>query len=118
GISYVFSNHLSYALVQNAAGNFPVPGVPSISAAAASVSTIPPDNAISITNPPASAAGAYPISTFTYAIVPKSSGKAKQLRPFLTDAPEAGQPLAPTLHSAPPPPKIRDAGSKTIAEIG
>src|SRR5207237_18797 len=34
GISYVFSNHLDYALVENAAGAFPVPGVPSILAAA------------------------------------------------------------------------------------
>jgi len=35
-ISYVFSSDLHYALVQNAAGEFPVPGVPSIEAAARS----------------------------------------------------------------------------------
>src|SRR5436309_342287 len=86
GISYVFGGHYNYALVQNAAGKFPVPGVPSIEAAAKSVTDVPADNAISITNPPASASGAYPISTFSYALVPKGSPKADALRAFLTYA--------------------------------
>ena len=46
GISYVFGGHYDYALVQNAAGKFPVPGVPSIEAAAKSVTNVPADNAI------------------------------------------------------------------------
>jgi phosphate transport system substrate-binding protein len=116
-ISYVFSNHLDYALVQNAAGKFLVPGVPSISAAAKSVTTIPPDNAVSITNPPASAPGAYPISTYTYAIVPKSSSKASTLRPFLTYAITDGQKFGEPLQFAPLPSQVVDAGRKTIAEI-
>jgi phosphate transport system substrate-binding protein len=118
GISYVFSNHLHYALVQNAAGNFPQPGVPSIGAAAAAVTVVPPNKPVSITNPPASAAGAYPISTFTYAIVPKSSGNAKTLRDFLTYAIGDGQKFAPKLQFAPLPAPVRDADRRTIAQIG
>ena len=40
-IAYVLSNKFDYALIQNAAGKFPAPGITSISAAAATVKTIP-----------------------------------------------------------------------------
>jgi phosphate transport system substrate-binding protein len=117
-ISYVFSNKLDYALIRNEAGNFPAPGLNSISAAAASVTSIPSDNAISITNPPASAAGAYPISTFTYALVRESSGKAKTLRDFLTYAIGDGQKFGAKLQFAPLPSRVLEADRKTIARIG
>jgi phosphate transport system substrate-binding protein len=116
-ISYVFSNKLDYALVQNAAGSFPAPGIASISAAAKSVGSIPADNAISITNPPASAAGAYPISTFTYAIVPKSSPKAEALRAFLEYAISVGQKFGEPLQFAPLPTQVLAADRKTIKQI-
>ena len=118
GISYVFANHFDYALVQNAAGEFPVPGVPSIEAAARSVTSVPADNAISITNPPASAPGAYPISTFTYAIVPHSSPRASALSAFLTYAVTTGQRFGPPLEFAPLPAVVLDADRATIAKIG
>ncbi len=72
-IAYVLQNKFDFALVQNAAGKYPVPGPPSIAAAAAAVKTIPAGGTagISLVDPPASAAGAYPISTFTYVIVPE-----------------------------------------------
>jgi phosphate transport system substrate-binding protein len=117
-ISYVFSNKLDYALIRNEAGKFPVPGLDSISAAAASVTSIPSDNAISITNPPASAGAAYPISTFTYALVPESSGKAKTLREFLTYAIGDGQKFGAKLQFAPLPARVLEADRKTIARIG
>jgi len=117
-ISYVFANKLDYALVENAAGNFPVPGSDSIGAAAAAVSTIPPDNAISLTNPPPSAPKAYPISTFTYALVPQSSSKAKMLRDFLTYALGPGQKFGAELQFEPLTARVVDAGRTTIARIG
>jgi phosphate transport system substrate-binding protein len=118
GISYVFENHLDYALVENAAGKFPVPGPDTISAAAAAVSKIPADNAISLTNPPASAPSAYPISTFTYAIVPQSSSKAKTLRDFLTYAIGPGQQFASKLQFATLSDRVLSADKATIAKIG
>ena len=116
-ISYVFANKLDYALIRNEAGAFPVPGPASITAAADAVTSIPPDNAISLTNPPASAPDAYPISTFTYALVPQSSGNAKTLRDFLTYAIGDGQTFGAKLQFAPLPSKVVEAGKKTIAKI-
>jgi phosphate transport system substrate-binding protein len=118
GTFYVLSNHLAYALVENAAGKFPVPGSNSISAAAAAVTKIPADNAISLTNPPASAPAAYPISTFTYALVPQSSSKAQTLQHFLTYAIGPGQKFGAKLQFAPLPPRVVDAGKRTIARLG
>jgi phosphate transport system substrate-binding protein len=117
-ISYVFANKLDYALVENAAGKFPVPGSDSIGAAAAAVSTIPPDNAISLTSPPASAPAAYPISTFSYALVPQSTSKEKSLRDFLTYAIGPGQRFGAKLQFAPLPARVVDAGKATIAKLG
>ncbi len=116
-ISYVVENKFDYALIQNAAGKYPVPGVPSISAAAATVTSVPPDNRLSITDPPASAAGAYPISTFTYAIVPKASPKAKTLKPFFKWAITSGQQDGPKLDFAPLPSVVVSADKSTIAKM-
>lgn len=117
-ISYVFGNDLDYALIENAAGQFPAPGSASISAAAAAATKIPADNAISLTNPPASAPSAYPVSTFTYALVPQRSSKANALRDFLTYAIGPGQKFAATLHFSTLPPRVLAADRRTIAKIG
>jgi phosphate transport system substrate-binding protein len=118
GISYVFANGLDYALVQNAAGKFPEPGVPSILAAAKTVTSLGADNTVSITNPPASSPGAYPISTFTYAIVPKGSAKAKLLERFLAYAVGPGQRFATSLQFAPLPPVVVTADRTAISALG
>ncbi len=117
GISYVFGNNLQYALIRNEAGNYPVPGPDTITAAAGSVGTIPPDNAISITNPPASAPDAYPISTFTYVIFPTTSSKAKTLRDVVTYAIGPGQAFGAKLQFAPLPAKVVAAGKQTLAKL-
>ncbi len=117
-ISYVLANKFHFALIQNAAGNYPVPGIASISAAAKTLTAIPSNNEVSIVDPPASAAGAYPISTFTYAIVPLKSPKAETLKPFLKWALTTGQKFGPKLDFAPLPPKVVAAGEATIAKIG
>jgi phosphate ABC transporter phosphate-binding protein len=116
-ISYVLANKFDYALIRNAAGRYPVPGIPSISAAAGTLTQVPADNGISIVNPPASAPGAYPISTFTYAIVPLKAPKASTLKPFLKWAVTSGQKFGPKLLFAPLPPKVLAADEATIAKI-
>jgi len=117
-ISYVFTNKLDYALIRNQAGKFPVPGPDTITAAADAVKTIPADNAISITNPPASAPDAYPISTFTYVIFPTTSSKAKALREFVTYAIGPGQAFGEKLQFAPLPATVVSAGKQTLAKLG
>jgi phosphate transport system substrate-binding protein len=118
-LAYVVSNKFDDAAVQNAAGKFEAPGISTISAAAASVTSVPANNAISITDPPASAANAYPISTFTYAIVPQHSPKAKTLKPFLSWAVTTGQgsKFGAKLDFAPLPSKVVAASQATIAKI-
>ncbi len=116
-IAYVFANKFDYALVKNAAGMYPAPGVPSISAAAAALKSVPASNKVSIVDPSASAAGAYPISTFTYALVPMSSPKGSALKPFLQYAITDGQKFGAKLDFAPLPPKIVTADQGTIAKV-
>ena len=51
-LAYVINDKLQSALVQNAAGNYPVPNVASITAAASAVSTINSDGSITLVEPP------------------------------------------------------------------
>ncbi|MDP9223200.1 MAG: phosphate ABC transporter substrate-binding protein PstS [Actinomycetota bacterium] len=92
-IAYVNASGFHYALLKNAAGNYPEAGVPNINAAAATAKSVPPGG-VSITDPPASAANAWPDSTFTYVIIPKSTPKAAAIKKFITYALGPGQAFA------------------------
>jgi phosphate transport system substrate-binding protein len=81
------------------------------------LTSVPPNNEVSIVDPPASATGAYPISTFTYAIVPLSSPKASTLKPFLKWAITEGQKYGPKLDFAPLPAEVVTADEATIEKI-
>jgi phosphate transport system substrate-binding protein len=96
---------LEYADVRNAAGAFVEPSTGTI-AAAARTAHFGADNSASIVDPPASAKSAYPISTFTYVLVPRSSSKLSTLKPFLDYAVTAGQKFAPALEFAPLPQNV------------
>jgi phosphate transport system substrate-binding protein len=115
--AYSIENGFSYAALQNRAGKFVLPERGAVAAAAATVTSVPPDNAVSIVDPPASATGAYPLSTFTYAIVPQKSDKADLLKPFLLYAIGPGQKFGAELEFAPLPAKIVAADKATIARI-
>jgi phosphate transport system substrate-binding protein len=116
-VAYAEANHFAYAAVQNAAGKFTLPDVASVKAAAAAAPSPKPNAAISIVQPPASAASAYPIATFTYVIVPKGSSKATTLKPFLTYAVTTGQQFGPRLLFAPLPPNVVAADKTAIASL-
>jgi phosphate transport system substrate-binding protein len=117
-IAYVVSNKFDYAKIQNAAGKYPTPGIPSISSAAAALKSVPADNNVSIVDPPASASGAYPISTFTYVIVPTKSSKASELKNFISWAiGPTGQSFGPKLDFAPLPSKVVAADQATLNKI-
>jgi phosphate transport system substrate-binding protein len=121
-IAYVLQNKFDFALVQNAAGKYPVPGPPSILAAANAVKTIPAGGTagISLVDPPASAAGAYPISTFTYVIIPKSgssSAVSAGMKKFIGWAITTGQKGVQQLDFAPLPANVVAADKKTIQLI-
>ena len=104
-IGQAVGDKLHYAAVQNRGGAFVKPSTKTIAVAAATAH-FKRNNSASIVNPSRSAKKAYPISTFTYAIVPKSSSKLAALKPFLTYAVTAGQKFAPALEFAPLPKNV------------
>jgi phosphate transport system substrate-binding protein len=116
-ISYIAADGLNQALIQNAAGKYVTPSVDSIKAAADAVTTAQPDGSIPLVNPPASAATAYPLSTYTYAIVPKTSSKASELKAFLTYAITDGQQFGPDLGFPPLPSAVVSSDKTEIASI-
>jgi phosphate transport system substrate-binding protein len=107
---------LTYADVENRAGVFVKPSTKTI-AAAAQTAHFAADNSASIVDPPASAKTAYPISTFTYVIVPRSSSKLSTIKPFLDFAVVAGQKFAPALEFAPLPTSVVAKDKSIIAGL-
>jgi phosphate transport system substrate-binding protein len=121
-IAYVLENKFDMGLVQNAAGKYPTPGIPSIEAAAAALKSVPTGGTqgVSIVNPPAAAPNAYPISTFTYILIPKStpSATALALKKFVGWAITTGQASGPKLDFAPLPKSVVSADQSTLNQIG
>jgi phosphate transport system substrate-binding protein len=117
-VAYAVRNKLDFASIQNAAGEFVRPGPDGIGAAAEAMDKPASDDSISIVDPPASAKGAYPISTFTYAIVPMDSAKAAELKEFLGYAVGPGQQFAARYDFARLPAQVVTLAKQTIARIG
>jgi len=117
-VAYAVQNNLRVASIRNAAGNYVRPDLASIEAAAWAMDEPEPDNSIPIVDPPATAPDAYPISTFTYAIVPQGSSRASELKEFLTYAVGPGQQFAERYVFARLPPRVVVLARKTIATIG
>ena len=100
---------MPYAHIKNAAGQFVEPNLKSVSAAAAGTDLkADTDFRVSITDAPG--AEAYPISSFTWLLVPKDNpdaAKSGRIRDFLTWMLKPGaQRMAADLHYAPLPVKV------------
>lgn len=117
-VAYALKNRLFFFAVKNQAGKFQLPGIKQINAAAATVKSVPADNALSIVDPDKSAPDAYPISTFTWVILPKKSSKASLVKKFVLYAISPyGQKLGTPLIFAPLPKPVAVAANKTIATV-
>jgi len=114
---YLIAAGLHAAAIQNKAGNYELPNIPNISAAASTVKSLPATNTISITNPPKKAADAYPISTFTYAIIPHSAPQKGFLQQFARYCLTIGQKYGAALDFAPLPKVVKQAGLKAVASL-
>jgi phosphate transport system substrate-binding protein len=123
GIAYVAASYLiqqgglGAAAIQNAAGKFEYPNISNIESAASSVHAIPSNNAISIVDPPRSARIAYPISTYTYVIVPQNTAKASLLQSFITYALTTGQQFGAKLDFATIPSFVLAAATNTLNSL-
>jgi len=116
-IAYAIHNHLNYFRMKNRSNKFTTPGLRGILSAAESDQQPAADGSLSIVNPPPKYANAYPISTFTYVIVPLQSSKAPDIKKFLFWAVTKGQTYGPKLYFAPLPKSVLVVAEKSIAKI-
>ena len=115
---YAVQNNISYGSVKNAAGNFVKATLDGVTEAAGSVKSMPADYRVSITNAPGK--NAYPISSFTWLLVPiqaKDPKKGKILADFLAWMVNDGQKMASQLSYAPLPDSVAEKVKATIKQV-
>jgi phosphate transport system substrate-binding protein len=116
---YAVHSSMNYGLVKNADGNFVKADLHSVSAAAAGAAeNMPSDFRVSITNAPGK--NAYPISTFTWLLIPSKIGvteKKSAIKEFLHWMITTGQSYTAALSYAPLPQAVVGEEAKQIALI-
>ena len=115
---YAAENKITYGSVKNAAGNFVKASLDGVTEAAASVKTMPADFRVSITNAPGKTA--YPISSFTWLLIPaqaKDAKKGKIMADFLEWMLTDGQKMTSQLSYAPLPPSVVEKVKAALKQI-
>ncbi|HEY2054271.1 MAG TPA: phosphate ABC transporter substrate-binding protein PstS [Solirubrobacterales bacterium] len=116
-VAYLIGAGLHAAAIENAAGNFELPNLTNIEEAASVVKTVRPNSGVSIVDPPKKATKAYPISTFTYAIVPATAPQATAVKEFIGYAITKGQSFGAALDFAPLPNVVLSAAQKALSSL-
>jgi len=115
---YALQNKISFGEVKNAAGNWVKASIAGVTEAAASVKTMPADYRVSITNAPG--AQAYPISSFTWLLVPVKSAdpaKGKVIKDFLNWMLNDGEKEVSALYYAPLPAAVVAKEHQTVNNL-
>ena len=115
---YALQNHISFGSVQNPAGNFVKASIEGVTQAAASVKQMPADYRVSITNAPG--ADAYPISSFTYLLIPtKGTNQANRtvIKDLLSWILKSGEGQVSALSYAPLPDSLVEKELKTVYSL-
>jgi phosphate transport system substrate-binding protein len=115
---YAIQNHISFGSVKNSSGNFLKASIEGVTEAAATVKQMPADYRVSITNAPG--ANAYPISSFTWLLVPLKSPdavKGKVVKDLLSWIITSGESEAASLSYAPLPKNVADKVLKTVYSL-
>ena len=115
---YALQNNIPYGSVRNAAGNFIKASLQSVTAAAGSMKNMPADFRVSITNAPGK--DAYPISSFTWLLIPaqsKDAAKGKIINNFLNWMVDDGQKMTAELSYAPLPETVAEKVKDTIKQV-
>ena len=114
---YLIAAGVHAAAIQNNAGKYELPNIPNIASAASTVKKLGSSNTISITNPPKKAKIAYPISTFTYAIMPHNAPQKGFLQQFAKYCLTIGQKYGAALDFAPLPKVVQQAGLNAVGAL-
>ena len=112
---YAIQNNISYGSVKNSSGAFVKASLEGVTAAAASAPKMPADFRVSITNAPGK--DAYPISSFTWLLIPaqsKDAAKGKILADFLNWMTADGQKMTNALAYASLPDSVAAKEKETI----
>ena len=115
---YAVQNNIPYGTVSNSAGQFVKASLESVTAAAASVKSMPADLRDSITNAPGKEA--YPNSSFTWLLIPVQSmdpNKGKILADFLNWMVDDGQKMTAALTYAPLPESVATKLKATVKQV-
>jgi phosphate transport system substrate-binding protein len=115
---YALQNKITYGSMKNPAGDFVKANLESVTTAAASVKNMPADFRVSITNAPGK--GAYPISSFTWLLIPTKSqdpNKGKILTDLLNWCETDGQKLTADLSYAPLPDTVVAKVKEAIKQV-
>ncbi|MGC1371127.1 MAG: phosphate ABC transporter substrate-binding protein PstS [Candidatus Sulfotelmatobacter sp.] len=115
---YALQNKIPFGSVRNAAGVFLKASLEGVTAAAASVPKMPADFRVSITNAPGK--DAYPISSFTWLLIPqhsKDAAKAKIIVDFLNWMLTDGQKMTTALSYASLPESVVQKEKQAIKQI-
>ncbi len=112
---YALQNKMSFGAVKNASGNWITASIEGVTEAAAGVKQMPADFRVSITNAPG--ANAYPISSFTYLLIPmKGTNQANRavLKDLLSWIVKSGEGEVSALSYAPLPSSVVEKELKAI----
>jgi len=115
---YAVQNNIPYGMVKNASGEFVKASLASVTAAAASMKTMPADFRVSITNAPGK--DSYPISSFTWLLIPEKSkdpNKGKILNGFLNWMLDDGEKMTSQLTYAPLPDSVSAKVREMIKQV-
>jgi phosphate transport system substrate-binding protein len=115
---YALQNKISYGEVKNVAGNWERASIEGVTEAAASIKQLPADYRVSITNAPG--ADAYPISSFTYLLIPVHAAdpaKGKVIVDLLSWIVNSGESEVAAFSYAPLPKSVAEKVLKTIYSL-
>jgi phosphate transport system substrate-binding protein len=115
---YALQNKITFGEVKNAAGNWEKASIAGVTEAAASVKQMPADYRISITNAPGK--DAYPISSFTYMLIPLKSAdaaKGKVIKDMMSWIVKSGEGEVSALSYAPLPDNVVEKVLKTVYSL-
>ena len=117
GVPYLLTHELPAAAIENAADNYVYPNLNNIETAADTVKSVRSIRALQIVNPPRGAHFAYPISTYTYAIVRTDATQRATLKRWILYALGEGQRFGPALDFAAIPSLVSQAAKATAGTL-